>query len=148
MLTPQQKRYPMKRRRTIPAAVAVFAAMSLMAAGCSSGSDHGATATDPHQSVHSDTDASGDPDAKADPDANADSDSDAPDADVPGGDGDEEIAGLTPGTEHGTKITSFSVTGYHANFDVRSLPSTPDVHKTDKREAPKPPPPRDVSHGE
>ena len=127
----------MTRRRMMPAAAAVFAAMALMAAGCSSGTDHGAT-TKPHESVQKDTDASADPD----------SDSDEPGADVPGGDDDEEIAGLTPGTEHGTKITSFSVKGYHATFNVLSLSSTPDVQKTEKREAPKPPPPKNVSDGQ
>jgi len=118
-----------------------------MAAGCSSGGDPG-SASESNQTSQKGTDAGGDPDAKADPDAGADSDSDVPDADVPGGDDDEEIAGRTPGTEHGTKITSFTVTGYHATFDVRSLPSTPDVHQTDKQEAPKPPPPKDVSQGQ
>src|SRR4051812_20435870 len=104
----------MTKRRMMPAAAATLAAMALLAAGCSSASDHAAN-TAPKQAVHHD-----------DGDANADPDSGGLAPDVPGGDDDEEVAGLTPGTSHGTKITSYTVKGYHATFNPLALPSTPD----------------------
>jgi hypothetical protein len=126
----------MIRRRTMPAVAAGLAAMALLAAGCSSAT---------HDATSANSKVQKDADTKADHDADADEDGDAPALDVPGEDGDEEIAGLTPGTEHGTQNRSFTVTGYHATFNLLALSSTPD-HAGEKREAPKPPPPADVNN--
>ena len=105
------------RRRMLPtAAAAVFAAMALLAAGCSSGSNQAANSP-PKHGVHKDADAKGD--------------SDAPGADVPGGDDDADAgaAVANPAFAHGSKITSAQVKGYPAQVNVLTLPRTPAVKK-------------------
>src|SRR5262249_37514164 len=78
--------------------------------------------------------------------SSAGQDSDAPGADVPGGDGDQ-VASITPGSQHGTPSRAFTVKGYHASFSVLNLHGGSQPH-TEKPEAPKLPLPRNVSPGQ
>ncbi len=115
----------MKRPPTRPVIAAALTAMALLAAGCSS--SHNPSATGDHKvqkDVHGD---------------HGSENGDAPGANIPGGDHEEETAQRTPGTDHGLPNRAFSVKGYHASFALTKLQSRPIPKQAEKREAPKPP---------
>jgi hypothetical protein len=123
------------KKPTMSAAAAVVAALALLTAGCSGSSN-------PAKQSH--------PAVQKDGHADHDADSDGSGPAIPGDDGDDDdegVASRTPGTNHGTKITSTTVKGYHADFNVLRLPSTSPPNEGEKREAPKVDVIKDVNHG-